>query len=377
MNKGRAVEDLEGNLRKGLSKARERFGGKDLTPNFTEGFVKSHEEFENPFCLHDFPEFGTIIRTFLVMGFKQVKLGVLTAGICLSSGLSDISSRGIKKEISTNLCGHRTYQPGHNHVVFRAPEFVAAIGLVRWGCCSGEIIITTLATDEHHYGLRPLQIIVTIQFMIGREKLVEASDVGAVRIMEIIANEREEHTQKNRVFEGNEELCSSLMFHLGKMKAHVEAFSVYNMLRYSKGTMCKAFHEKILHILIAGRLLKDAYVVVKDNGELISAPSMKKFATIFLKSGNINSMNDVLKMIHGFGCKIDQDLFRMAISRYIMKPEKKDLLLQLLQWMSGNGYVVNSSTRNLILKNSHLFGRQLIAEILSKQQMMLKASKSN
>lgn len=181
----------------------------------------------------------------------------------------------------------------------------------------------------------------------------------------------------NKGHQLEEELCSSLMFHLGKMKAHVEAFSVYNMLRYSKGTMCKALHEKILHILIAGRLLKDAYVVVKDNGELISAPSMKKFATIFLKSGNINSMNDVLKMIHGFGCKIDQDLFRMAISRYIMKPEKKDLLLQLLQWMSGNGYVVNSSTRNLILKNSHLFGRQLIAEILSKQQMMLKASKSN
>lgn len=67
----------------------------------------------------------------------------------------------------------------------------------------------------------------------------------------------------------------------------------------------------------------------------------------------------------------------MAISRYIAKPEKKDLLLQLLQWMSSYGYVVDALTRNLILKNSHLFGRQLIAEILSKQQMMLKASKSN
>lgn len=175
----------------------------------------------------------------------------------------------------------------------------------------------------------------------------------------------------------DEELCSSLMFHLGKMKAHAEAFSVYNMLRYSRSTMCKALHEKILHILIAGRLLKDAYVVVKDNGELISAPAMKKFANMFLKSGNINSINDVLKVIHGFGCKIDPELFRLAISRYIAKLEKKDLLLQLLQWMSSYGYVVDSSTRNLILKNSHLFGRQLIAEILSKQQMMLKASKSN
>ena len=60
-----------------------------------------------------------------------------------------------------------------------------------------------------------------------------------------------------------QELCSSLIFHLGKIRAHSEAFSVYNMLRYSKRTMCKALHEKILHILVAGRLLKDAYVVVK------------------------------------------------------------------------------------------------------------------
>lgn len=43
----------------------------------------------------------------------------------------------------------------------------------------------------------------------------------------------------------------------------------------------------------------------QDNGELISAPAMKKFANMFLKSGNINSINDVLKVIHGFGCKID------------------------------------------------------------------------
>ena len=60
-----------------------------------------------------------------------------------------------------------------------------------------------------------------------------------------------------------QELCSSLISHLGKIRAHSQAFSVYNMLRYSKRTMCKALHEKILHILVAGRLLKDAYVVVK------------------------------------------------------------------------------------------------------------------
>lgn len=67
----------------------------------------------------------------------------------------------------------------------------------------------------------------------------------------------------------------------------------------------------------------------------------------------------------------------MAISRYIDQPEKKELLFQLLQWMPGQGYVVDSSTRNLILKNSHIFGRQLVAEILSKQHIVSKALKSH
>ncbi|KAL7002008.1 hypothetical protein U1Q18_003157, partial [Sarracenia purpurea var. burkii] len=166
-----------------------------------------------------------------------------------------------------------------------------------------------------------------------------------------------------------EELCSSLIFHLGKTGAYSEAFSVYNMLRYSKRTMSKALHEKILHILIKGQLLKDAYIVVKDNAKLVSQPAKQKFATFFLKSGNINLVNDVLKVIHSSGFKIDQGLFHMAILRYIAQPEKKELLLHLLQWMPAQGYVVDSPTRNLILKNSDLYGRQLIAEILSKQHM--------
>ncbi|KAE8668389.1 Pentatricopeptide repeat-containing protein [Hibiscus syriacus] len=173
-----------------------------------------------------------------------------------------------------------------------------------------------------------------------------------------------------------EELCSSLIFQLGKMKAHSEAFSVYNMLRYSKRTMCKALHEKILRVLIAGKLFKDAYVVVKDNAQHISRPSIKKFATAFMKLGSINLINDVLKVIHASGYKIDQGLFEIAISRYIAQPEKKELLLQLLQWMPGQGYVVDSTTRNLILKNSELFGRQLTAEILSKQHIMSKGVKA-
>lgn len=124
------------------------------------------------------------------------------------------------------------------------------------------------------------------------------------------------------------------MSDLGKTKAYSEALSVYNILRYSKRTMCKELHEKILHILLAGRLLKDAYVVIKvfqvfrmnllwfsnciavhihdesfpfqDNATFISQPAIKKFATAYMKSGNINMLNDVVKTLHGCGHKIDK-----------------------------------------------------------------------
>ncbi|KAM7470366.1 hypothetical protein LguiA_008549 [Lonicera macranthoides] len=170
-----------------------------------------------------------------------------------------------------------------------------------------------------------------------------------------------------------EELCSSLIFNLGKTGAYSEAFSVYNMLRYGKRTMCKAHHEKILHILIGGRLLKDAYVVVKDNAGYISKSAIRKFALSFMRWGNVNLINDVMKAVHSSGYKIDQAVFETAVLRYLAEPEKKELLLKLLQWMPGQGYAVDSSTRNLLLKNSDLFGRQLIAEILSKQRMVSKA----
>lgn len=183
------------------------------------------------------------------------------------------------------------------------------------------------------------------------------------------------HTMEDMHSKGRlpeEGLCSSLIYHLGRTGAHSEAFSVYIMLRYSKRTISKALHENILHILIAGRLLKDAYVVVKDNAGFISQPAIKKFSVNFMRSGNINLINDVMKAMHSSGHKIDQELFDLAISRYIAKPEKKKLLLWLLKWMPAQGYAVDSSTRNLILKNSRLFGHQLIAESLSKHLLMSK-----
>ncbi|XP_076926286.1 pentatricopeptide repeat-containing protein At1g10910, chloroplastic-like isoform X2 [Bidens hawaiensis] len=180
----------------------------------------------------------------------------------------------------------------------------------------------------------------------------------------------------NRGQRPDEEICSNLMFHLGKTGAQQEAYTVYNMLRYSKKPMCKDLHEKILYILIGGRLYKEAYVVFKDNARLISRPAMKRFSSSFMRFGNINLINDVMKAIHNSGYKIGQGLFSMAITRYIAQPEKKDLLLQLLEWMSGQGYVVDPSTRNLILKNVDMFGRQQTAEILSKQHAMSRTLKA-
>ncbi|PKU80492.1 Pentatricopeptide repeat-containing protein [Dendrobium catenatum] len=155
-----------------------------------------------------------------------------------------------------------------------------------------------------------------------------------------------------------QELCLSLMLQLAKAGSFSESFSVYNMLRYSNRNVCKSLHETMLNILVEAGLLKDAYVVVKDNMEMISTPSFEKFAASFMKSGNINLINDVVKAFHCLGHNVDAEIFRVAISRYIGKPEKKGLLLSLLKWMQTHGYVVDSSSRNLLLKNSHLFGQK-------------------
>uniref|UniRef100_A0A0D9YAJ7 Pentacotripeptide-repeat region of PRORP domain-containing protein n=1 Tax=Oryza glumipatula TaxID=40148 RepID=A0A0D9YAJ7_9ORYZ len=189
------------------------------------------------------------------------------------------------------------------------------------------------------------------------------------------------HTKGHQL---NEELCSEIMMQLGEAGFPSEAFSVYNMLRYGKRTVCKSLHEKVLCFLVPAGLLKDAYVVVKDNSEFISRRSLGNFARSFMASGNINLINDVMKAVHRSGWRISQfgvevetpdfwmfklDIFGKAIQRYIQKPDKKQLLLCLLDWMTGQGYSVDSSSRNLLLRNAQLFGqKQLIAEILSKQQ---------
>ncbi|KAH6762014.1 Pentatricopeptide repeat superfamily protein [Perilla frutescens var. hirtella] len=172
-----------------------------------------------------------------------------------------------------------------------------------------------------------------------------------------------------------EDLAVSLMKSLGSTGAYSEAFSVYNLLKYSKRTMNKALHGKILQILLSGGLLKDAYLVVKDNAELIPKPAIKKFTISFMRNGNINLVNDVIKSIHNSDNKIDQGIFRLAISRYIEQPEKKDLLLHLLQWMPGQGYAVDSTTSDLI-ENSRLFEHHSIEELLSKHYTTLKTNKS-
>ncbi|KAG8044992.1 hypothetical protein GUJ93_ZPchr0008g13495 [Zizania palustris] len=140
------------------------------------------------------------------------------------------------------------------------------------------------------------------------------------------------HTKGHQL---NEELCSEIMMQLGEAGFPSEAFSVYNMLRYGKRTMCKSLHEKVLRILVPAGLLKDAYIVVKDNAEFISPHSLEKFSRSFMASGNINLINDVMKALNHSGWRISQDIFGKAIERYIQKPDKKQLLLCLLDWMTA------------------------------------------
>ncbi|KAG6394763.1 hypothetical protein SASPL_145353 [Salvia splendens] len=131
-----------------------------------------------------------------------------------------------------------------------------------------------------------------------------------------------------------QDLHAILFAESGKL---VEAKIVFDEMRRKevKNVKCMetALDGKFLYILLSGGLLKDAYLVVKDNVELIPKPAIKKFAISFMRNGNINLVNDVIKSIHNSNYKIDQDIFHLAISRYIEQPEKKDLLLHLLQWM--------------------------------------------
>jgi hypothetical protein len=53
----------------------------------------------------------------------------------------------------------------------------------------------------------------------------------------------------------------------------------------------------------------------------------------------------------------------MVVSRYIAQPEKKELLLQLLQWMPSQGYVVDSSSHFVLLLAYYLCPHRFIKVI--------------
>ena len=120
-----------------------------------------------------------------------------------------------------------------------------------------------------------------------------------------------------------------------------------------------------------------------------------------MQAGNINMINDVFKALHNSGRGINQvgarffpqnidfssllidvslvdeifsqEVFHVAVSRYVARPEKDELLVQLLKWMPGQGYTLTSSSIDLILKNSSLFGqRHLILDILAQKHKTLK-----
>lgn len=179
---------------------------------------------------------------------------------------------------------------------------------------------------------------------------------------------------RNKGHQLEEEVLSSLLLQLGSVGAHCEAFSVYKILLSSEKAICKTLHEKILYILLAGQDLENAFAVVKENAKFLPPEAVKKFLGAFMRSSKINLMNDAVEAIHSSGHKIDQDVFHLVISSYIAQPEMMELLLQLLQWMPSHGYVVDPSTRNLILKDVNLRKHRFIAETLAKQHAIASTS---
>ncbi|CAI0375804.1 unnamed protein product [Linum tenue] len=129
--------------------------------------------------------------------------------------------------------------------------------------------------------------------------------------------------------------------------------------------------------------VKDSYDTALDLVQELNFRGLKMDSVIlttllkvYMRGGLFKKSRELLSQLESLGYAKDEGLFETAISRYIAEPEKKDLLIHLLKWMPGQGYAVNSSTRNVILKNSHLFGRHLIGEILSKQRQLSKSVKS-
>ncbi|KAK9676336.1 hypothetical protein RND81_11G070200 [Saponaria officinalis] len=156
-----------------------------------------------------------------------------------------------------------------------------------------------------------------------------------------------------------EELLSSFIVQLGRVGAHSEAYIVYNVLRNSGQAIQEPLNRKMLHILISGNLLEEAYEVIKDNARLMSPLAVERFLGAFMRSGNVNLINEVLEAVNVSGHVINQNVFHLAVSRFIARPEMKEELLQLLQWISRHGFSIDTSTRNLILKNSLIWSPTL------------------
>ncbi|KZV30370.1 pentatricopeptide repeat-containing protein chloroplastic [Dorcoceras hygrometricum] len=317
-----------------------------------------YAEDERPYCLliDGLAKSGQLTEAKLVfdeMRQKEVK----NDGYSYSIMISSLCRSGLLEEAKKLACEFEAKYDKYDVVILNS--------MLCAYCRSGDMKnVMSIMKKMDESGISPDWM--TFQILIKyfcKEKLF----LLAYRTMEDM------HKKGHKLEEG---LSIALINCLGKAGAHSEAFSVYNMLKYSKRTINKGLHERILHSLLAGGLLKDAYVVVKDNAKLISQQAIKKFATSFMDKGNINLVNDVIKSLHSNGHKIDPDTFHMAVSRYIKQSEKKDLLLHLLQWMPGHGYAVDLSARNLILENSHLFGRQLVTELMSKHYAVFKMNKS-
>lgn len=73
---------------------------------------------------------------------------------------------------------------------------------------------------------------------------------------------------------------------------------------------------------------------LQDNAESIPKPAIKKFAISFMRNGNINLVNDVIKSIHNSNYKIDQVVICYYVTSVL---DMKNVLLCLLLYFSSTG----------------------------------------
>ncbi|KAK9162233.1 hypothetical protein Syun_003135 [Stephania yunnanensis] len=171
----------------------------------------------------------------------------------------------------------------------------------------------------------------------------------------------------------DEEIASVLIVQLGKTGAPSEAFSVYNMLRFSKRTICGRLRKHIVHELCNADLLNQIYCGVTRNEILSSKPIMRKLCISTLGGGNKRLLNTHLTAGHYSHSKVYMSgPGSAALREFAGCTNKTNILLNWLQWRPVQKQSTDSSTSDLSCLNPKLIGNQDIDSMETKIHEILR-----